>query len=396
MTKKLTLLAAVLATAIGSAVYACDTKCKKAKDQTVAARGNCPCPHTAAATLTGQKGCSGKGATTLTGSKGCCGKSATTVATKAGCSGKGATTVASKKGCSGKSATTVAAKAGCSGKGAATVASKKGCRGKSATTVATKAGCGGKGATTVAGRKGCFGKGATTVATKAGCSGKGATIVASNKGCCGKTATTVASKSGCNGKAAAGLSAERRSKVETILASLPSVSYRVGELETGCFYTASTKADANRAALQYVVDGKTYDKQCDASAALTAMLNERIASMTEVGFAAGDQVYRCPISARQAAEEAKTPVRYRLAGFDFDEKEAATIAAKRVAAAVAKVGMTYKVDGKTYQCLSQCKTKGKEIVYSVGDQETSCEVEAKLMVAQATIRTILEGVAAAL
>lgn len=224
-----------------------------------------------------------------------------------------------------------------------------------------------------------------TIAAKPGCS-KGAKTVA-NKPSCAKSKVTLAGKARCNkfgGSAAA-----------TVLASMPSMTYRVGDFETPCSKTASAKAEETKTDLTFVVDGKTHTERGDAVVALIKLLTERATEMTEVKFVAGKECFRCPISAAAVAKKANTQVKYRLAGFDFNDQGQATKLAKELEQTVSGLKMTFKADGKPVVCCKSAKAAGKTLTYVVGDQETQCETSAKLMLAELVIRTIIQKVAGA-
>lgn len=270
-----------------------------------------------------------------------------------------------------------------------TVAAKKPCchKGAKSTTVAAKKPCclkGAKSAKTVAGKKPCCAKGAASAKT-----------VASKKPCCAKgaaSAKTVAGKAPCPFKC--GNKAGSSTAVETVMASLPGMVYRVGDFETPCSMSAAAKAEETKLPMRFVVGEKTYSDRGEATVALASLLDARAAEMAEIQFVAGKQCFKCPVSAKAAAKKAKADMKFRLAGFDFDSREKAMAVAAKVASALDGVKMTYKADGKPVSCPKSCK--GKKVTYVVGDQETSCDKSAKLILAQRKIRTIVETVASSL
>lgn len=256
---------------------------------------------------------------------------------------------------------------------------------------------------------GC-GKGAAVVATGAATDATTVSAPAAKSGCCGKAAATVAStaKGGCCGKGAALASAGGCAKscggkklapavaerVERAMATLPAMTYKVGELNTPCFMTATAKAEETKTPVQFVVSGQTFDNRDAASVALAEALTERAETLRHISFVAGDKSFHCPMSAAEVAKKEHTSVKYQLAGFDFDCKDRADAVAKAVEEAAAKVAMTYKADGQPVACPKSCQ--GKMVTYVVGDQETGCEKSAKLLLAQYLVRTIIETAAGAL
>lgn len=384
MKKYLCLSTAFVMLAAGAAM-ACDTKCKsseKSKNATTVSIGDKACPH-------GQGDCSNCKAN---GSD-CCGK----------CDKSAKTVSAGQKACphgpidANKSATTVSVKSsGCS---------------KSAKTVATKgAGCGSKcdkSAKTVAtAGQGCS-KSAKTVATKdSPCcdkSGKAAkTVATKGAGCgskCDKSAKTVATAGqGCSksAKAATFTGGCHKSFAKTVLASMPSMTYRVGDMETPCSKTAAAKSKESNTATQYVVAGKNYTEKGEAVVALTSLLQERADAMSSVQYVVAGESFGCPMTAKSVAKKTDAKTTYRLAGVNFDSKDAADKAATRVADAVAKLVIQPMSEGKPAGCVASCKKAGKTVTYVVAGEETPCETTAGLMLAQAKIRTIAETAAAPL
>jgi len=213
-----------------------------------------------------------------------------------------------------------------------------------------------------------------------------ATTAKSDKPCCGKNkgATTVsAESSGCKGKAKAAL------------ASLPSITYQVGDFTTCCQKTAAAKAEELHATLSYVVENKVYSNYDEAVVTLTKLLQEKADEMRSVQYVAGKDCVRCPKQAAALAKEAGTEVKYRLAGFDFDCKDKAEKVAKEVEAAVEGMHVDYMADGQPVNCDKGAKAEGKTVTYVVGDQQTDCELTAKMMLAEQIVRTIVEQVAEA-
>ncbi|MEE9295017.1 MAG: hypothetical protein V3W34_08690 [Phycisphaerae bacterium] len=266
-----------------------------------------------------------------------------------------------------------------------TAAAKKTEDGAQVKTVSTKKPCCAKGAkSSLVSKKRCGWKGAKTVAGKAGCSGncpKGCTKCSSKTG----TAKLVGSKPTCRQSYRAG-------QIETILASFPKMTYKVGDLETCCFKSASDKAASIGGKMTFLVDSKSYETRGKAKVALAGLITEKANEMASVQFVAGDKCYKCPATAAKIAKDAKAKVKYRLAGFDFDDQDKAGKVATKAQEAISGIKMTYMSEGKPVTCLKSCKAAGKKVTYVVGDQETQCEQSAKLMLAEFIARTIVEVV----
>lgn len=186
-------------------------------------------------------------------------------------------------------------------------------------------------------------------------------------------------------------------KVEAILTSLPTMTYRVGDETTGCAKSAAEMAEKAGKPLQYVVGEKTFEKEGEAVAKLTSLLEEELKAMQSVQYSVGGECSRCPVTAKSMAKKAGSKMMYRVAGVDFAEKEDADKTVKLVSEAVTKVKMAYKVDGKTFHCDkaagAKCNKSGKKMTYVVGEEETPCQTSAKRMQAEAKIRKAVETAA---
>ena len=342
--RKLICLAAVLALAWASTATAGEPKCPKSKQieaKTVATKPPCG-SETASADA-----------------KSCCGKCTEPCARNC------------DKPCPGKCAKPCSGDCGSSCCGAC----------GQAKTVADKPPCGSHGAT-LAGAKSDCGKPCPGTCGKA-CPGE-----------CGK-ATTVADKSPCGAAKSAALAGAKghcgRDRVAARLASMPKMTYKVGNLETCCKKTAKAKAQESGETIHYVVEGEAYTDYARAVESLTAVLDAKANEMRQVSYVAGGKCVHCPTAAAKLAKQGGTTVKYRVAGIDFDTKEQAEAAAKRADDAVAGIHMTYKVDGEPAACGKSAKASGKTVTFVVGDQETCCEKTAKWMMAELVLRTIIEN-----
>ena len=149
--------------------------------------------------------------------------------------------------------------------------------------------------------------------------------------------------------------------------------------------------------MKFVVGERTFDRESDAKVELTSLLEQKLQSFETVQYTVDGEAMHCPTHAQQAADEKNTKVAYRVGGFDFADEKQAEKVVTLVKDAVANVGMTYKVDGKTYHCSktagSKCKKNGAKMTYVVGDEETPCDVSAKLLLTEAKLRTVVETAA---
>lgn len=183
-------------------------------------------------------------------------------------------------------------------------------------------------------------------------------------------------------------------KVSAILASMPAIQYRIGAETTGCSKSAASMAEKSGKSIEYLVGDDAFASEGKAIAKLTSVLDREIETMKSIRYVAGGKCHGCPMTAKAIAKSSKTAIGYRVAGVDFAKKSDAQNAIDSIAKAIANVRMTYKIDGKSYGCEktagSKCKKSGKEMTYVIGDTETGCHTSAKLRLAEARIRAMVE------
>lgn len=188
--------------------------------------------------------------------------------------------------------------------------------------------------------------------------------------------------------------------IEAILASMPSMKYRIGDELTCCSKGAAAMALKADKPIQYVVGEKLFEKETDAMVALTGLLDERVAELKTIQYSVNGKCGRCPLSAKAIAKKANTQVAYVVGGTEFGDQAKAAKAVKLVSDAVANMMMTYKVGDSSYRCGKSASVKageaGKKMSFVVGSEATCCEVSAKLMLAKAKVRAAVEAAAAAL
>ncbi len=197
-------------------------------------------------------------------------------------------------------------------------------------------------------------------------------VLADDKADCGKKdkagcakSTLVSGKSGCS-KACDAATAG-------VLASMPQMTYKAGDLETPCFKTATKKAGCE-SKVNYVVAGKSYDCKREASASLAGMLEKHLEQMMTVSYTVNGDRVGCPDAAKQMATAKNTKVMYRLAGVDFASQARADAASKAVHEAVANLAKdqgvkTCPVTGKELASGSDCCSKAKAVA---GKDKSDC------------------------
>jgi len=266
----------------------------------------------------------------------------------------------------------------CSGK-----ADKAPC-GSHAQTVSTEAPCG------------THGK-ATTVADKAPCGGKTATL-ASDKAPCGKSkGAPCGSHAALTSSKGEGDVSER---VHTVLASMPGMTFKIGSETTSCCQSAAALAKKLDKPIEYVVGEETFKTEGEATAYLSSLLEKQVEEMASVQFAAGKKCYGCPKTAAAEAEKAGTKVTYRVGGVDFEDKEHAHQAAMLAKEKLGEVKMSYKVGKDTFCCDkmagAKAKQTGEKMLYVVGEEETDCETDAKMLMAKAKLAALIAAATAVL
>lgn len=226
---------------------------------------------------------------------------------------------------------------------------------------------------------------------------------------CSAHATVVADKAPCHksGDAPCGSHAALTSakghckvtdKVNAVLASMPSIEYKVGDETVTCPYAADALAKKQNKPIQYVVGDQAFKSEGEANAQLASLIEQKVNEMKTVQFAAGDKCYRCPVTAKEEAQKAHAKMMYRVAGVDFANKELAEKAAQLASERLGEVKMSYKVGDHTFECDKTAGAQAKEthtkMLYVIGDKETDCPQEAKMLMAKAKLAAIVAAATA--
>jgi len=214
--------------------------------------------------------------------------------------------------------------------------------------------------------------------------------------CHGGSAEAKTASGGCAKKCGLNKSSGRAGD---ILASLPTMKFRVGNEVVDCCKSAealSMKADAP---IKYLVGEKAFDSKAEATSAMTAVLEERLADMRSVHMSVSGKLVGCSHAAQQMAKEANTTVGYVVAGVEYKDAEKAEKAAKLASEAASGLKIGYKVGDESFCCdkmaSARVKETGKPLTYVVAGEETCCEQTAKMMLAQAKIKAMVEAAVAA-
>jgi len=212
----------------------------------------------------------------------------------------------------------------------------------------------------------------------------------------GDTSLVSDKPAGCGRLAATLAGAVASERVNAVLTSLPAMRYRVGTEETGCPKSAEELAARGGMNIVYVVGEKSFEGKGEATVALASSLEAEIESLQVVQTVVDGKAISCPHAAKEMAKNDSTTVTYRVGGVEFSDKVKAEFAAKLAANAAATVKLSYKVGDASFCCdkMAGAKSKeiGKPVLFVVANEETCCKDVARLLLAQARIRAIVESV----
>lgn len=276
----------------------------------------------------------------------------------------------------------------CSGKKTAEVASAELVKdGRSESADSAKTPCSHGAKTATAKSKTPCSHGAKTASTKAPCGANCDENCAKN---CPHAKTRLAAM------AKADKPCNNREKVSAVLASMPTIKYRVGDETTACPKHAKGLA-GEQGSIQYVVGDDVFSSEDQAVEKLAAIMENEVNKLQSVHFVVADEEFECPMTAKKVAAKKHGKVAYRVAGFDFADREQADKAVELVKAAASKVKMQYKVGDESFCCDRMAGAKAKQthkpIVYDVNGESTPCAVTAKRLMAEAKLRAVIETAA---
>jgi hypothetical protein len=216
----------------------------------------------------------------------------------------------------------------------------------------------------------------------------------SEKGGCGHkeiataTAGASAKKSGCCKEKGKGM-------VESVLASMPSIQYQVGEEVVACPNAAKAMASKNGAgALKYRVGDESFDNEPAATVRLASALEQRLGDLQSMQFSVAGETCYCPMRAKELSQKANTTIAYRVGGFDFTDREKAEKAMKLASEAVTQVQTVCKLGERTVECAKVDANPTEKVVYVVGENQVDSKDAATVLALQAKIRKVVETAAA--
>ncbi len=189
-------------------------------------------------------------------------------------------------------------------------------------------------------------------------------------------------------------------KVDAVLASLPSMRFKVAGEITSCRHTADTLAKAKKAKIEYLLGEETFETQDEADLRLTSMIETQTETMKAVQFASGKKCFGCPKTAQAEAKKTGTPLTYRVGGVDFADKALAEKAAVLAGERLGAVKLSYKVGKRSFCCDKMAgaaaKKTGEKTIYVVGENETDCPSKAQQLMAKAKLAAVISAAMAVL
>jgi len=218
-----------------------------------------------------------------------------------------------------------------------------------------------------------------------------------SKSCDSKTAaiTNVALTSGDESNCATAFSTAKTASV--LAASMPAMSYRVGETDTHCSMSAQTMASEHDKPVHFVVSSVAYETEGEAKAAHEAAMTAYADSLTRVVYNIKGETMTCATSAAKACESAcSTEVKYQVGPVIFDNAEDAVRAAAMAYSAMQSVAMTYEVAGEATHCSTDAANKASScsspVEYVVNGAHTTCSKTAGYMLTRERMAAAMNAV----
>lgn len=182
-----------------------------------------------------------------------------------------------------------------------------------------------------------------------------------------------------------------------LAASMPAMSYRVGDADTNCSYSAQTMASEHGKPMHYVVSNVAYETEGEAKVAHEAAMMTYADSLTRVVYNVNGETMNCAYSAAKACESAcSSEVKYQVGPVIFDNAEDAIRAAATAHSAMQSVAMTYAVNGETTHCSTDAANKASScsspVEYVVNGESTSCKKSAGYMLTRERVAAAMSAV----
>jgi len=168
--------------------------------------------------------------------------------------------------------------------------------------------------------------------------------------------------------------------IAAAMKNLPQITYQVGTEQTQCRKSAGKFAEKAGSPIVFLVNTKKYENDADAKLALVEATEEFVAAFAEPKT--------CKVSGTTS-----------IAGQKTECSESAAKLASLMSVALKSVEQTYSVDGESCNCphaaAALAKSSGKAKLFVVGTEKTECEVTARLNLARAQYKAMIEALAAA-
>ncbi len=156
--------------------------------------------------------------------------------------------------------------------------------------------------------------------------------------------------------------------ISTAMSDLPELTFVVGEKELCCEQSAAAVAEKSGSKVQYLVAKKTYDDKNKAMVALADATEEFVAEFATP--------HTCNVSGKTT-----------VAGTSTSCSVTAGKLASITKQAMSEVTLAYKVGDEQCSCpneaASLAKSSGKEQQFVIGQETTSCSVDARIKLARA-------------
>jgi len=168
--------------------------------------------------------------------------------------------------------------------------------------------------------------------------------------------------------------------ISAAMKGLPQITYQVGTEQTQCRKSAGKLAEKSGSSIVYLVGKEEYENGVDAQLAVTEATEEFVTA-----FAVP---HTCKISGTTS-----------IAGQKTECSKSAAQLASLMSVAMKSVKQSYSVDGETCDCphaaAALAEKSGQPKLFVVGTEKTKCAVTARLNLARAQYKAMLEALAAA-
>jgi len=168
--------------------------------------------------------------------------------------------------------------------------------------------------------------------------------------------------------------------ISAAMKNLPQITYQVGTEQTHCSKSAGKLAEKSGSSIVYLVGKEKFENDVDAKLALTEATEALVASFAEP--------HTCKISGTTS-----------IAGQETQCSKTAGKLASLMNVARTSVKQTFSVDGEECHCPNKASAlaqkSGQPKLFVVGSEKTECAVTARLNLARAQYRAMIEALAAA-